>query len=568
MADLLLQLLLLGCGPALVAAYLAPGTWSDAAGAPAQQHAPPVGSDGRVFAGTTCDKPAAGHLQCPAATRYLNATDLGGPRETLRCFSPVATKEACCGFCGAEPACASFVWREKTLLKSGDELPSACWLKSCGAKGGRHNPTHWAAQYPGRHAHPAPPPAPPAPPPLPMPPPPPMPTAPPAPAPNVLGFEWQAASAAFAVTVDGTPWLTSGPISLHGNTAPAHVRTVPSVNGSDTLGDYLQHGEEWSTTVGQEAVTVQTLVQIYRDTAAIVFELRWPNGAADTVAASSGLKPNDEISSVFPSFGLAGCEGKIGYLTWGDHQSGWAGVRTGDWCGLQKGGSSAQASLPSAGMEDSAPYVLFNPEQTTALVISSFSSFMVHSWNWERNLNATQGEQDGGMGGVVMQAGLMGSVTSVPVGFSLKTVVSLGRGVNDAMTNWGRQMQKAYATDRTAVATDRTLRELGFSTDNGAFYYYHTDAGKSYEDTLLDVYAYSKEKKIPYTYVLIDSWWYYKGRQGGVTDWSPMPHDFPTGLNATSRLRTGTGWAIQAHNRYWSAENICECSIDAFLHLC
>jgi hypothetical protein len=29
MADLLLQLLLLGCGPALVAAYLAPGTWSD-----------------------------------------------------------------------------------------------------------------------------------------------------------------------------------------------------------------------------------------------------------------------------------------------------------------------------------------------------------------------------------------------------------------------------------------------------------------------------------------------------------------------------------------------------------
>ena len=110
-------------------------------------------------------------------------------------------------------------------------------------------------------------------------------------------------------------------------------------------------------------------------------------------------------------------------------------------------------------MEDSAPYVLFNGEQTSALVISSFSNFMVHNWNW-------QGDSDVGM---VLQAGLMGSVLEVPAGFSLKTVVSVGAGVNDAMTKWGQQMRKAYSTDRTAVDTDRTLHELGFSTDNGAF---------------------------------------------------------------------------------------------------
>ena len=87
-----------------------------------------------------------------------------------------------------------------------------------------------------------------------------MPIRPPSPVPNVLGLEWQAASAKFAVTVDGMPWLTSGLISFHGNTKPTHVRTLPSVNGTDTLGDYLQHGEEWRTHVGQTPVTMQTLV--------------------------------------------------------------------------------------------------------------------------------------------------------------------------------------------------------------------------------------------------------------------------------------------------------------------
>jgi hypothetical protein len=69
-------------------------------------------------------------------------------------------------------------------------------------------------------------------------------------------------------------------------------------------------------------------------------------------------------------------------------------------------------------------------------------------------------------------------------------------------------------------------------------------------------YEYSKESKIPYTYVLIDSWWYFKGHQAGVTDWAPMPRDFPTGLNATSRLHRTTNWGMQAHNRYWSDQNI------------
>ena len=45
-------------------------------------------------------------------------------------------------------------------------------------------------------------------------------------------------------------------------------------------------------------------------------------------------------------------------------------------------------------------------------------------------------------------------------------------------------------------------RYLGYSTDNGAFYYYTTEAGKNYEDTMLDVATYAKTAGIPYQYVL------------------------------------------------------------------
>jgi hypothetical protein len=33
----------------------------------------------------------------------------------------------------------------------------------------------------------------------------------------------------------------------------------------------------------------------------------------------------------------------------------------------------------------------------------------------------------------------------------------------------------------------QTVQELGFNTDHGAYYYYHTEKGKNYFDTLVDV---------------------------------------------------------------------------------
>ena len=84
------------------------------------------------------------------------------------------------------------------------------------------------------------------------------------------------------------------------------------------------------------------------------------------------------------------------------------------------------------------------------------------------------------------------------------------------------------------------MQKLGFSTDNGAYYYYHTDDNDtktaeqvrvssrldavcfvytcrqlidlslslfSLLQTLVDVQKYGEKVWIPYAYILLDSWW-------------------------------------------------------------
>lgn len=47
-----------------------------------------------------------------------------------------------------------------------------------------------------------------------------------------------------------------------------------------------------------------------------------------------------------------------------------------------------------------------------------------------------------------------------------------------------------------------------FPDIDGAFYYYLTEPGKNYEDTLIDVHTYAQSEQLPFHYVLLDSWWY------------------------------------------------------------
>jgi hypothetical protein len=113
-----------------------------------------------------------------------------------------------------------------------------------------------------------------------------------------------------------------------------------------------------------------------------------------------------------------------------------------------------------------------------------------------------------------------------------------------------RTLTHTQTDARDACARACRVRACHVRAD-GAFYYRGPEKGKTYEETLLDVHTYATQQAIPYSYALLDSWWYYKGVGGGVKTWEPRPDIFPSGLPA---LLSKTGWQTQLHNRYWASD--------------
>ena len=46
------------------------------------------------------------------------------------------------------------------------------------------------------------------------------------------------------------------------------------------------------------------------------------------------------------------------------------------------------------------------------------------------------------------------------------------------------------------------MKYLGYTTDNGAYYYYKTEDGKNYEETILDLKAHTVAQQIPIKWIL------------------------------------------------------------------
>jgi hypothetical protein len=53
---------------------------------------------------------------------------------------------------------------------------------------------------------------------------------------------------------------------------------------------------------------------------------------------------------------------------------------------------------------------------------------------------------------------------------------------------------------------------------------------------------------LPFHYLQIDSWWYYKGIKDGVSNWTARPDVFPNGLKGLDHELLNL--PLVAHNRY------------------
>lgn len=59
-------------------------------------------------------------------------------------------------------------------------------------------------------------------------------------------------------------------------------------------------------------------------------------------------------------------------------------------------------------------------------------------------------------------------------------------------------MREKYKKTPEYRESDLTNNYIGYWTDNGAFYYYNTEDGKNYQQTILDVKTYAEKMKLPY----------------------------------------------------------------------
>ena len=112
-------------------------------------------------------------------------------------------------------------------------------------------------------------------------------------------------------------------------------------------------------------------------------------------------------------------------------------------------------TLPEEG-----PWAFFDNSANT-FVISPATNFMVAS---------TSMQADG-----TISSGIDTAVSSLPQGFTHQTLLVAGQGIDATFRTWGETLSSLLGKGTVSNDADLSLRSLGYWTDNGANYYYHTE---------------------------------------------------------------------------------------------
>ncbi len=166
------------------------------------------------------------------------------------------------------------------------------------------------------------------------------------------------------------------------------------------------------------------------------------------------------------------------------------------------------------------------------------------------------------------QIGLEGDLKSIPAGFDHPVIFYFGQGMRNSFIGWGDLLLQWHNQKREGPYSDVGLSYLGYWTDNGSYYYYKTEPGMNYQDTLLAVKADADRAGVPFRYFQMDSWWYFKseGKRtgigifdwvkalmgGGVIRWEARPDLLPDGL---SGFQKKLNLPLIAHNRWYDKNN-------------
>ena len=356
----------------------------------------------------------------------------------------------------------------------------------------------------------------------------------------------------YALSVGGKVWLESGPTRLSGETLEPFGHTEKST-GKDALGTFHDLRQDFTCTSGtrdstSEEVCFSTIVRDYTpDLPLVVFLQNHTTARSNTATDPIIAVAKEQVLSAFPSWQVLEPSEeslKLGYLTYFDQMVGGMenGTRFGEW----------SKSTQLVGGTMGGPTVLFDADQSYAMVLSPWQNFLAGS-SVQRSQPSPSDDAS------VLEFGLMGSIDSIPEGFEFATAAFVGTGVNDAVRGFGDCLLKFHGKTQAASRTpwdgsngDLSLSKLGVSTDNGAYMYYnHGPNATSEEEALIKVHDSAADVGIPFRYILLDSWWYYKGVGGGVKNWTATPDTFPHGI---ANFTQYTQWPVVGHNRYWAVD--------------
>ena len=327
----------------------------------------------------------------------------------------------------------------------------------------------------------------------------------------------------FSLSVDGELWLVSSHLLLSASGTvyrephlPGHHRLTPAGSrqseGADALGSFKAFSIDWvaSNSSGKEPEW-STTFRAYASK--LVFEQEYRTAVKDgqmgpPAAAESEGKGGTGAwgtpQSVFPSFSsAAGKAVNLGALTFHNQGSPQSSV------GL------AGLSTATMGFAGGVPVILVDNTTDLTMVISPIDSFLSSTFA----VAADPGDP------AALLCGVQGAATAVPKGHRTQVMLTVGEGLTDTVLHWGADLLHLYGKQPATPDANVHIERLGYSTVG--HFFYGLVRGKNAEQTLRAVADDAKSMAVPYSWYLLDSWWYGENSTplpttfGGVNDSVP-----------------------------------------------
>lgn len=190
------------------------------------------------------------------------------------------------------------------------------------------------------------------------------------------------------------------------------------------------------------------------------------------------------------------------------------------------------------GSDTESPWISFDAAYHTA-ILSPAAHFMVAST---------------GVSGGVLSSGISPQIATLPAGFTQQSLLVVDDGIGHTFDTWGNLLTGLTGKVRPANDADVTLSHLGYWTDAGSSYYYTTEPGLSYQETLTAVKADFDHQGIALGYMQLDSWFYPKGADdswssmsGGIYEYQAATPPFTSSL---ATFQSSLGIPLVTHARW------------------